>query len=332
MRVQRLWLELNPSAKAAWQTLLRQSGLIPDAQVDYVVGIYEQERLIATGSTYQNIIKLVAVADTAQHQNLLATITTALWERLTSTGYEQAYVYTKPCTAPYFQALGFKSIAATAHVTLLERGYPDLAAYQEKLRQKKQPSHQAGAVVMNANPFTNGHRYLVQTALKSCDVVYVLVVSEDRSTFDTATRLTMVQQGLADESRVVVLPTDHYLVANTTFPSYFLKDQADLAVAAEQARLDAQLFLTRIAPVLAIKQRFVGEEPNSPVTALYNQQMAATFAGRLQLTVLPRLRVDSRVVSATTVRQAIRTGDWPRVRALVPPTTEQIIRSVYHDK
>lgn len=332
MRVQRLWLELNPPVKRAWAALLTQAGLTPDDQVDYTVGIYDQDQLIATGSIFQNIIKMVAVADTAKHHNLLVPVVTALSERLTATGYEQAYVYTKPCTAPYFTALGFKTIAETAHVALLERGYPDLAAYQAKLKRAKRPSHHAGAIVMNANPFTNGHRFLVETALKTCDVLYVLVVSEERSLFDTATRLAMVKAGVADLTNVVVLPTDHYLVANTTFPAYFLKDRANLTVAAEQADLDAQLFLQRIAPILQIRQRFVGEEPNSPVTAVYNQRMATRFANQLRLTVIPRKRLDQRVISATDVRQALGNADWQRVRALVPPTTYQLLRSVIDDK
>lgn len=331
MQVERLWLTLNAPVKAAWRELLEAAGLRPDDQVDYTVGIYDGTTLIATGSTYQNIMKLIAVTDQAKHQNLLATITAALWERLVATGYEQAYVYTKPCTATYFKALGFKPLVQTAHVALLERGYPDLAAYQDKLRQAKRPSQHAGAIVMNANPFTNGHRYLVQTALKTCDLVYVFVVSEDRSQFDTATRLAMVRQGLADEPRAIVVPTDHYLVSAATFPAYFLKDQADLKVAAEQAQLDAELFLTKIRPVLDIQQRFVGEEPMSAVTALYNQQMAATFGDQLPLTVIPRLQVGTQVISATTVRQALANSDWQQLATLVPPTTIQIIRSDNHD-
>lgn len=331
MEVTRLWLDINASAKKAWQALLTQAGLVADEQVDYTVGIYDQGQLIATGSTYQNIIKLVAVADTAKHNNLLAKITGALLERLTADGFEQAYVYTKPCTATYFKALGFKAIAETTHICLLERGYPDIETFQAKLKRAKRPSQQAGAIVMNANPFTNGHRYLVQQALQTCDVLYVLVVSEDRSLFDTAARLKMVQAGVADLKNVVVLTTDHYLVSNATFPSYFLKDQADLKVAAEQAQLDAQVFLQRVAPVLDLKHRFVGSEPNSAVTAVYNDQMAQAFAGHLQLTVIDRLTENQQPVSATTVRQALKQDDWETVQQLVPTSTFKNLRSVNHD-
>lgn len=38
-----------------------------------------------------------------------------------------------------------------------------------------------GAIVMNCNPFTLGHRYLVETCAKKCDMLIVFVVQEDKS-------------------------------------------------------------------------------------------------------------------------------------------------------
>jgi len=326
MQLKRLWFDINPVAKRQWQALLTQAGLMADEQVDYTIGLYDGDNLVATGSLYQNIIKCVAVATTETHQNLLAPLIKALLDRLDEQQQSHAFVYTKPCTAPYFEALGFKAVVATNHVVLLERGYPDLNAYQLLLDQRKVTSANAGAIVMNANPFTNGHLQLIQTALATCDVVYVFVVSEDRSQFDTQARLTMVQQAVADQSRVIVLPTNHYLVANATFPAYFLKDQADLAVAKEQAQLDATLFLRKISPILDIHHRFVGDEPYSPVTKVYNDQLAQVLTGQLQLTVVPRLTVDAQPVSATQVRQALAANDWATVKQLVPATSYHYLK------
>jgi len=326
MQLKRLWFEINPTAKQQWQAHLTQAGLMADTQVDYTIGLYDGETLVATGSLYQNIIKCVAVTTTQTHQNLLAPLIKALLDRLETTTYTNAFVYTKPCTAPYFEALGFKTVVATEHVVLLERGYPDLNAYQLLLDQHKVTSTNAGAIVMNANPFTNGHLHLINTALATCDIVYVFVVSEDRSQFDTAARLTMVQQALADQPRAIVLPTNHYLVANATFPAYFLKDQADLAVAKEQAQLDATLFLRKISPILDIHQRFVGDEPLSPVTKVYNDQLASVLAGQLQLTVVPRSTVAQQPISATKVRAAIAANDWATVKQLVPATSYHYLK------
>ena len=40
-----------------------------------------------------------------------------------------------------------------------------------------------GAVVMNCNPLTLGHRYLIEQALKQCDYLMIFVVQEDKSFF-----------------------------------------------------------------------------------------------------------------------------------------------------
>nr|WP_234005672.1 [citrate (pro-3S)-lyase] ligase [Lactobacillus sp. CBA3606] len=326
MVVKQLWFQFDPSVRQQWRDLLVAAQLVPDEQVDYTVGIYDGAQLIGTGSLYQNIIKEVAIDPTATQQNLLAPLIKALLDRLDETKYESAFVYTKPMTAPYFEAMGFKVIVTTDEVSLLEWGYPNFDDYQAYLRQYQRPSKQAAAIVMNANPFTLGHQYLIDQALKSSDVVYVFVVSEDRSQFKTATRLAMVRRAVAGNQRVVVLETAHYLVSNATFPTYFLKDQADLMLAKTQARLDATLFLTKIKPVLAIQQRLVGAEPDSPVTQVYNDQLAQVFASQLSLTVVPRLRQAGQPISATIVRQALSNGDWATVERQVPPINYQFLK------
>lgn len=65
--------------------------------------------------------------------------------------------------------------------------------------------------------------------------------------------------------------TGPYMISNATFPSYFLKDSD--TVIRSHAKLDIQVFL-RIAKALSVTDRFVGEEPFSQVTGIYNQWMA----------------------------------------------------------
>ena len=150
-------------------------------------------------------------------------------------------------------------------------------------------------------------------------MVYVFVLSAERSLFTAAERLGLVKKIASRWANVVVLPTADYMVSNTTFPSYFLKDQADAAIASAQAGLDAALFKQRIAPILDITRRYVGEEPLSPVTAIYNRQLAATFGDTIELIVVPRLQIAGEVVSATRVRAAIAQQDWKTVQQLVYP-------------
>lgn len=46
--------------------------------------------------------------------------------------------------------------------------------------------------MMNANPFTNGHRYLIQQAAAQCDWLHLFLVKEDSSRFPYEDRLDLV--------------------------------------------------------------------------------------------------------------------------------------------
>ena len=129
----------------------------------------------------------------------------------------------------------------------------------------------SAAVVMNANPFTRGHQYLVEKAAAACDTLHLFIVSEDASLVPFAVRKKLVAEGVKHLPNVVLHDSGPYIISNATFPSYFLKDEA--AVIDGHARLDLAVF-TKIAKALNITARYVGEEPTSQVTGLYNQIMS----------------------------------------------------------
>lgn len=318
--LKRLWLDKDAAMRAKWSELLQQGGLSANETVDYTVGIFHEDTLIATGSLLGNIIKCVIVCQKYQQENLLTQVMTALQERLREENQLHSFVYTKPKNEIFFQSLGFKKIVATQNVLFMEQGSPDFKSYLEKLQALRQSGANA-AIVMNANPFTKGHRYLVETAAAENDHVYVFVLSEDRSLFSTEDRVAMVKAGVADLANVTVLETADYLVSSSTFPDYFLKEHADLAKAKEQATLDATLFKEKIVPVLNITRRYVGSEPLSPVTEVYNQAMAAVFQGSPVLKILPRKEINGGVISATKVRQAMKEENLELLQSLLPPTT-----------
>ena len=181
--LKRIWFDLNPQEKTAWQTLLRAADLTPDEHVDFTVGIFEDGALLATGSLAGNIIKEVAVSPDAQHENLLAQIIQALLDRLDDEAITHSFVYTKPSTKKFFESLGFKQLVATDTVVLLERGYPNFADYTALLEQHQHSGQPVAAIVMNANPVTRGHAYLIEQAARDNAVVYVFVLSAERSLF-----------------------------------------------------------------------------------------------------------------------------------------------------
>ncbi|NLG58264.1 MAG: [citrate (pro-3S)-lyase] ligase, partial [Clostridiales bacterium] len=116
------------------------------------------------------------------------------------------------------------------------------------------------------------------------------------------------------------------LISRAVFPAYFLKEEA--AVTRAQAALDAQIF-AQVARRLNITRRFVGEEPFSPATHLYNQEMAARLPGEgIMLQVIRRLDDPGGTpLSATRVRQALKAGDEKALTDLLPKTTLAYLKS-----
>ena len=173
-----------------------------------------------------------------------------------------------------------------------------------------------GVVVMNCNPFTLGHRYLIEQAAKQVERLFVMVVREDCSLFAYAERKAMVEQGVAHLKNVTVIDGSEYAISQATFPTYFLKRLDDAADT--QMLLDLDLFRRHIAPALGATVRFVGTEPTDQLTRRYNQLMHEVLA---DVRETARLEKDGNAVSASRVRKAMEQGDMSTIRQLVPPTT-----------
>lgn len=173
-----------------------------------------------------------------------------------------------------------------------------------------------GVVVMNCNPFTLGHRYLIEQAAKQVERLFVMVVREDCSLFAYAERKAMVEQGVAHLKNVTVIDGSEYAISQTTFPTYFLKRLDDAADT--QMLLDLDLFRRHIAPALGATVRFVGTEPTDQLTRRYNELMHEVLTDVREIS---RLEKDGNAVSASRVRKAMEQGDMSTIRQLVPPTT-----------
>ena len=173
-----------------------------------------------------------------------------------------------------------------------------------------------GVVVMNCNPFTLGHRYLIEQAAKQVERLFVMVVREDCSLFAYAERKAMVEQGVAHLENVTVIDGSEYAISQATFPTYFLKRLDDAADT--QMLLDLDLFRRHIAPALGTTVRFVGTEPTDRLTRRYNQLMHEVLADVREIV---RLEKKGNAVSASRVRKAMEQGDTSTIRQLVPPTT-----------
>ena len=302
--------------KNKWIDLLQKANLACDEQLESTVLVWEGDSLIATGSRWGNILKCIAVDDAHRGEDLTATVLTALRQDAFTDGYSHLFLYTKPKNEFMFSSLFFYPIAKTGDVLLMENRQNGIGNFLNTLPVAEGKT--VGAAVMNCNPFTKGHRYLIETAAKECDRVYVFVLSEDRSEFSAKDRMEMVKLGTADLPNVTVLPTGPYLISAATFPTYFLKEREKAAQI--QCLLDIEIFAKYYVPKFGIQKRYVGTEPLSPMTAQYNEALAAALPGKgVQLRQVERLEQDSTPVSASEVRKALDNPE--KLARLVPQST-----------
>lgn len=186
-----------------------------------------------------------------------------------------------------------------------------------------------GSIVMNCNPFTKGHRYLIEYASKQVDRLYVFVVKEDKSFFKYEDRFEMVKNGTSDLKNVVVVSSGKFIISSLTFPEYFLKDY--VKEKNFDVSMDVETFCKHIAPPLKIKKRFAGEEPFDPVTFNYNENMRNILPKYgMEFCEIPRFALDdSRIINATEVRRLLKEKDFDGIRDYVPLSTLDILLKKY---
>ena len=310
---------LSGRKKEQWTSLLRRARLEPDENMERTALLWVDGELAATGSRQGSLLKCIAVDDAHQGEGLTAALITALRHDAFASHIDHLFLYTKPGNAMQFSSLFFYPIAKTKDVLLMESTRNGITNFVSSLPVPGTGTV-IGSAVMNCNPFTLGHRYLIEEAAKTCDWLYVFVLSEDKSEFSAQDRMAMVQLGTADLPNVTVLPTGPYLISNATFPTYFLKDKAN--VSAIHCSLDVEIFLKHFVPRFGINCRYVGTEPLSPVTNAYNQVLKDLLppAG-VELREFARRELDDAPISASRVRALLREGRLDELRALVPETT-----------
>lgn len=313
----------DPYYYKQWQTLIEGEGLFIENLDDITetLGIYDGDQLVATGSYFENVLKYLAIAPDYQGGNVFNTLVSSLINDLASQSIFHIFVFTKPQYQQSFKYLGFSVVAETEFSTLLETGDYSIDQYIDEL--PRVSGDKISAIVMNANPFTLGHRYLIEQAAKVSDSVYVFVVDQDASLFKTSERMQLIKAGTKDLKNVQVVSGGQYMVSFVTFPSYFIKSRAD--VATYQTQLDAKVY-KRVAKALHITKRLVGSEPYSPTTAIYNRSLQEVLPPEVSLEILDRKAIAEDIISATKVRQAIKDSDLTTVQKYVPETTYQFIK------
>ncbi len=302
-----------------WKAFLKNSNLEPDESVDQTVLLWDNDDLVATGSRDGNLLKCIAVDKSRQGDGLTATIITALRKEAFSEGINHLFLYTKPQNKMMFSNLFFYPVAQTDNVLLMEDKKDGISKFLEQFPVINRTGR-IGCIVMNCNPFTLGHRYLIESACKDCDYLYVFVVSEDKSSFSADDRFEMVRQGTAHLPNVTVLPTGPYLISSATFPTYFLSDRESATQI--QCLLDIEIFIKYYAPRFNITARYVGTEPISPMTNQYNITLKKFLPQHgITLKEIQRLEIAGTPISASQVRTLISSKNIQAIKSLIPDTT-----------
>ena len=346
---------LNPATPRQRQRIeafLKRNALRIDDMNYYAAVLDDDGEMIAGGGLKDDVIKCVAVDDAHKGEAIANTLVSHLISHANQEGYGCIKLFTKPKNRQLFESLSFRLLAEAPEAILMETGIGGISNTVEALKKIKEESEKykeynkeckedskkckentsylntstpqhltttmqpIGCIVMNCNPFTLGHRYLIEQAAKQVERLYVMVVREDCSLFAYTERKAMVEQGVADIENVSVIDGSDYAISRATFPTYFLKRLDDAADT--QMLLDLDLFRRHIAPALGATVRFVGTEPTDQLTRRYNQLMHEALKDVREIN---RLEKDGNAVSASRVRKAMEEGDMNTIRQLVPPTT-----------
>ncbi len=304
----------SPRFRNKVEAFLKANGLRLDP-LDFYLAVTDPEgNIVAGAGLYGDIIKCVAVSDDVREEGLAGTLVSELVASAASQGLSNLKVFTKPSNRQVFESLGFRQIGEAPEAILMENGN-GLAAYCEYLRSLRR-SGKAGVIVMHANPFTVGHLYLISEASRKVDYLYVIPVREEGTDFSYESRRTMIESAPLP-GNVTLVQGSGYTVSAATFPTYFLKNLDDAALT--QMRLDLDIFSRHLAPALGATVRFVGSEPDDPLTAAYNRMMEALLPERgIDVSVIGRLCAEEGPVSASAVRSALREGSFRRAAERVP--------------
>lgn len=348
---------LNPATPRQRQRIeafLKRNGLRIDDMNYYAAVLDDDGEMIAGGGLKDDVIKCVAVDDAHKGEAIANTLVSHLISHANQEGYGCIKLFTKPKNRQLFESLSFRLLAEAPEAILMETGIGGISNTVEALKKIKEESEKykeynkeckedskkckentsylntsipqhlnttmqpTGCIVMNCNPFTLGHRYLIEQAAKQVERLYVMVVREDCSLFAYTERKAMVEQGVADIENVSVIDGSDYAISRATFPTYFLKRLDDAADT--QILLDLDLFRRHIAPALGAKVRFVGTEPTDELTRRYNELMMESL-GKDHVVEIPRLENGGVAVSASRVRRAMDSNSLKEAAQLVPPTT-----------
>ena len=182
----------SPFFRDKIKRFLEANGLRMESLDSYYVMEDSSGSVVAGAGLSGDVLKCLAVAPEVRSEGLLAPLVSRIMSEHPRPSFK---VFTKPEYQALFESLGFRLLASAPLAVLMEKGHglEDYCAYLRSFRR----SGRIGVVVMNANPFTMGHRYLLEQAASQVDHLFVIPVKEDVSMFSYEERRAMICAGIA---------------------------------------------------------------------------------------------------------------------------------------
>lgn len=298
--------------------------------VDHTIVIKVNEEIIATCSKLFNLVKCIAISSKYTGLGLSKKLVNKVIEKIHDENYDEAFIITKIENKVVFEANKFSAIYSNEKISFMTNRPDKIIEYVEYLRDVQVDGNN-GAIVMNTNPFTYGHQFLIEQASKQVDNLYIIPVLEDLSFFKYEERKRMMTEGVKHLKNVKVIEGTQYIISKSTFPSYFLKSSDETVK--QQTNLDASIFVELFKKSLNIKKRFVGTEPFSHTTNLYNQTLKEVMIENdIELIEITRKELNGKAISASEARLEILSKNKDKLEKLLPSTTVKIIEGIDVDK
>lgn len=110
----------NPNEIEEIKNFLADFQLKYDSSVDYTMVARENQKIVATASKDKNIVKCFAIDNNYQGEGLSTQLLTSLINKMFDEGYYHSMVFTKLINKDLFKGMGYKEVAHTDKVILME--------------------------------------------------------------------------------------------------------------------------------------------------------------------------------------------------------------------
>ena len=301
--------------------------------VNYTAYIEENGKIVGTVSLLGCVIMLLAVDKSMQGENLALKLVDHAITTLRTNGKYGYRAFTKPEYLPLFIDMGFRVLVKTDKFVSLEGGESNIEKKVDGLVNKVVMEHgfidsDTACMVINGNPFTEGHLSLLEYALSKHRKLMLFVLEEDASYFSFKERFSLAFIGTrAYSERVSVLPSTEYIVSKETFPDYFIKEDNDKTEAF--AEYDALIFKKYFMEKLGIVKRYFGSE-ESAYMQIYNAKMKEVLGDKAE--IVDRFPKNEKVVSAKEVRRLIEEGKTDEAMQFIPTSNKSVMNLILSNK